>query len=241
MNINTRVISQPENENTFASIDEAINQHSQGVVLNVQISRDGTPILFKEGTVDRVTDAAGFTCYYSDIELSELLAFGESIHTLEEGLSYLHAQKEKLPENFVIHLDIRAAKVATPVISILRALVANGAWSPQQFLISSLDQPCLKQFEKNLPAFPRAVELIGVPSDYGVCAGVCRAQSVIVGLDFISPALIADIKMRKANVLVSGIKTPEMIGRLIDMGVSGVLTSSINKMVDHQLTRAASA
>jgi glycerophosphoryl diester phosphodiesterase len=90
-----RGASQDCPENTFAAFDEALRQGADGIELDVQLSRDGVPVVFHDRTLSR---AGGRGRRVADLDLPELLELeagrshgerfrGERIPTLEATLA----------------------------------------------------------------------------------------------------------------------------------------------------------
>ncbi|OZU88298.1 glycerophosphodiester phosphodiesterase [Virgibacillus indicus] len=76
-------------ENTIASYQAALNLNFTHVELDVQLSKDGIPVLMHDSTIDRTTNGQGMVKEYT---LEELRSFqvgeGEKIPTLEEALLF---------------------------------------------------------------------------------------------------------------------------------------------------------
>ncbi len=75
-------------ENTIASFQGAINMHADGVEFDVQLSKDGKPIVIHDELLDRTTNGSGLV---KDYTLSE-------IRKLDAGKYYSHLfQSQKIP------------------------------------------------------------------------------------------------------------------------------------------------
>ena len=59
-------------ENTMEAFLLAIEQGADGIELDVQLSRDGIPVVIHDETIDRVTDRTGYVKDYTLQELKEL-------------------------------------------------------------------------------------------------------------------------------------------------------------------------
>ena len=59
-------------ENTLEAFLLAIEQGADGIELDVQLSRDGIPVVIHDETIDRVTDRTGYVKDYTLQELKEL-------------------------------------------------------------------------------------------------------------------------------------------------------------------------
>lgn len=83
-------------ENTLAAFDEAVRLGADAVECDIQLSRDGIPVVLHDHTVDRTTDGRGPVAGLSLAELKRLDAGswfatrfrGERIPTLDETLDF---------------------------------------------------------------------------------------------------------------------------------------------------------
>ena len=86
-------------ENTLEAFALAITQGADGIELDVQLTKDGIPVVIHDETIDRVTEKTGFVKEYTLNELKELTVLGNKfpeyssskIPTLEEVLDAVKA------------------------------------------------------------------------------------------------------------------------------------------------------
>lgn len=77
-------------ENTLVSFQAALDRGYTHLELDVQLSKDGVPVVIHDTTVDRTTDGVGKVKDLTMIELKSLrIAGNEQIPTLEEALALL--------------------------------------------------------------------------------------------------------------------------------------------------------
>ena len=78
-------------ENTLLSFYTGIFMKANGIETDVQLTKDGVPVLFHDDTVDRVTDGSGKLCDFTLSELKSLWVmkngFKDRIITFEEFLT----------------------------------------------------------------------------------------------------------------------------------------------------------
>ena len=63
-------------ENTLEAFALAITQGADGIELDVQLTKDGIPVVIHDETIDRVTEKTGFVKDYTLKELKELTVLG---------------------------------------------------------------------------------------------------------------------------------------------------------------------
>ena len=99
-------------ENTMDAFKLAVKQGAEGIEVDIQLSKDGIPVVIHDETIDRVTNGHG---YVKDYTLEELKNFTimkgkyqeyehSKIPTLEEVLVY--AKKENLTVNIELKTGI---------------------------------------------------------------------------------------------------------------------------------------
>ncbi|WP_227872518.1 glycerophosphodiester phosphodiesterase [Jeotgalibaca ciconiae] len=84
-------------ENTLISFREALEVGSDGIELDVHLSKDNFPVVIHDETIDRTTNGSGLVCDFTVEELQQFDAGGwfhnrfkgEKIPTLEEVLVFL--------------------------------------------------------------------------------------------------------------------------------------------------------
>ena len=107
-------------ENTLEAFALAITQGADGIELDVQLTKDGIPVVIHDETIDRVTEKKGWVKDYTLKKLKELedrdeALQGERQRQLEKWLTVL---KNKFPE-------YSAAKIPT-LEEVLDAVKASG-------------------------------------------------------------------------------------------------------------------
>ncbi|MFC7371141.1 glycerophosphodiester phosphodiesterase [Fictibacillus iocasae] len=86
-------------ENTMSAFKKALEWGAEGIEMDVQLSKDGTPVIIHDEVLKRTTGAKGSVCDYRANELRKLDAgswfhpdyAGETIPLLEEFLSWCAA------------------------------------------------------------------------------------------------------------------------------------------------------
>lgn len=133
-------------ENTLAAFQLAIDQHCDGVELDVHLTKDDHLVVCHDKTVDRTTDGSGAI---RELTLAEIKALdagswydeafaGERIPTLNEVLDIL-------PDNYVVNIEVKEfyeGAILEPLLEIVRARE-----SYERIVLSSFDHKCMKQFK----------------------------------------------------------------------------------------------
>jgi glycerophosphoryl diester phosphodiesterase len=86
-------------ENTLSFLVEACRLGYSHVEIDIQMSKDGVPLLMRDQTINRMTDGKGRIRDYTLDELKQFKVKGtETIPTLEEALSFLKGRASVLIE-----------------------------------------------------------------------------------------------------------------------------------------------
>jgi glycerophosphoryl diester phosphodiesterase len=97
LNIAHRGYSGKFDENTMIAFRKAVEYKADGIETDVQLSKDGIPVIIHDETLDRTTDGAG---YVKDYTLAELKKFrtenSEEIPTLKELLEFVAKSNVKI-------------------------------------------------------------------------------------------------------------------------------------------------
>jgi glycerophosphoryl diester phosphodiesterase len=145
-------------ENSLGAFLSSIEAGAVGIELDVQLSRDGVPMVFHDRDLLRMTGETGLLTSLAATELKtrrlltpEGRPSRELIPTLEEVLEL--ADRRTNADSFVVNIELKDPRSVPSVVEILAKRLTNG-WSPQGFLISSFDMDALREFKALLPALP---------------------------------------------------------------------------------------
>ena len=105
-------------ENTLEAFQLAIKQGADGIELDVQLSKDGVPVVIHDETVDRVTGQTGFVKDFTLQELKDMVVLGERftaypdarIPTLREVLDAVR------PSGIEVNIELKTGIIWYPEI-----------------------------------------------------------------------------------------------------------------------------
>ena len=158
-------------ENTLAGLRLAARLGFCGVEFDVMLSKDGTPVLIHDETLERTTDGVGRVAQSSLLELRRLDAGGrfhrayanEPIPTLEEALACCHDL------GLCANIEIKpAAGFAAETGAAVGSMVAGRAAQDSGLttLLSSFSEEALAAAREYSPASPRALLVDAIPPDW---------------------------------------------------------------------------
>ena len=196
-------------ENSLSAFQAAIDCGAGGIELDVRLSKDGVPVIFHDNTLDRLTGTAGELSAFNLADLKKLRLLNlsgrpsrQSIPTLEEVLDLVDRCRQASP--FVVNIELKDLNSATPVATMMRLRLA-AAGKSEDFLVSSFEIDCLREFKALAPEVP-----IGALFE---CSSSELAQRV---------KEIDDLKPSTINVPFSSL-TPETLGLIDSVGARAVV------------------
>lgn len=156
-------------ENTLLAFAEAVALGVSGIELDIQLSRDGVPVVIHDPKLARTTNGNGLV---DELDLSELRTLdagaGERVPTLREVLDLVGDS---------VHLDI---EIKAPIAG--NAVLAElGEFPHARWVISSFDWHVLRelrQVDETIELWPLAVEC-----DESLLAVASELHSAVVALD----------------------------------------------------------
>lgn len=208
-------------ENTFSAFAAAVADGADGLELDIQLSRDGTPVVMHDESVDRTTDGAGLV---RELRLQELQALdagawfspafaGEKVPTLEQVLVNFAGR-------LFLNLEVKQRQAGLVVLEMLRDCPRP------EVLISSFDWSLLALLRRADPRIPLAVLLETRHWHRALCvARQIRAVSLHPRVDLLSRPLLASCRHRGVPVIPWTVDEPRIAQRLFRAGVAGVFSN----------------
>lgn len=100
-------------ENTLAAFRRALALGVDGIELDVQVSRDGVPVVFHDATLVRLTGRRGRIAQFTARELRPMRAGGEPIPTLAAVLALTRSR-------VIVQVEIKRGVPVAPVVQSVR-------------------------------------------------------------------------------------------------------------------------
>lgn len=105
-------------ENTLLSFYTGIFMGANGIETDVQISKDGAPVLFHDDTLDRVTDKKGKLCDYT---LEELKSFWVKKNDFRDRIITLEEFFERFKDfDLTFAIELKGDKTAIPTANLIK-------------------------------------------------------------------------------------------------------------------------
>jgi len=211
-------------ENTLTAISASLDLGVKAIEIDVWLV-DGELVVFHDRRLGRFFDRDDLL-EQTPLELLKAPDMQRqlAIPTLEEIIDLVSGRA-------VINIEIKGPECAEAICNLIQSRVASGRNHYNQFILSSFDQPQIKQCLQILPQVRRGLLICGVPMDLAQQAENLRCYFLGFSLEFIAKTLIEDCHLRGINAWVYTANHPEDIQWLSDLGVDALFTDYPERML----------
>ena len=221
-------------ENTLEAFALAITQGADGIELDVQLTKDGIPVVIHDETIDRVTEKTGWVKDYTLNELKELTVLGNKfpeyssskIPTLEEVLDAVKTS------GIQVNIELKTGIYWYPEIEQKVADLVKASGMEDKVIYSSFNHYSIQQIKKIVPDAETAYlysDVILNVEDYAKNTGVDGLHPAVYHVkmaDFLNEYLDSGL-----NVRVWTVNEKEDMEWLIRAGVTAIITNYPDKAV----------
>ena len=215
-------------ENTLMSIREAADVEARAVQFDVRLSADGVPVLLRDETLDRTTNATGSVWEKTLPELKQLDAgswflpqfAGEPIPTLQEALALCAALELRvLPE-----LRPQPGYERETTTAVLDVIHQFWAFEQSLPLIGSTDPACLAAAAELQPDWPRKLifENPTLPANWRDMIELSQATTLQGSAN--NPTALLELVARGKPVYASPVNDVKRARSLFAIGIFGIVT-----------------
>ncbi len=214
-------------ENTLEAFDIAVKQKSDGVELDVQLSKDGELVVIHDETIDRVSDGRG---YVKDYTLNELKKFNvaklfpqygfSTIPTLEEVYSLLK------PTELNINVELKTGSIFYEGIEGKLIDLAQKMNMEDRIIYSSFNHYSLlnlRKLNKNVEIGLLVSDLYVDVIDYAINLGADALHPI--GHMLKLPGFIEESKAKNMKLHVWTVDNEEQIKLLNQYGIDAIITN----------------
>ena len=224
-------------ENTMAAFKKAVEAGATWIETDVDVLKDGTPILIHDSSLDRTTNRSGS---YYDLTVSDLDDIdagswfspefaGERIPTLAQLVAFMN--ETGLNANIEIKSSEAGAQMSLQLVdAILKELEALDG---PQVIISSFNHVLLKIFKDKAPQYSVGALFVAenLWDDW-------KSILELVGADYIHPddstltrAQVQAFREAGYGVNVWTVNSPARANELFNWGVTGIFTDVAHQML----------
>ena len=205
-------------ENTLLSMRKALELRVHGFEFDVQLSKDGEPVIIHDETLERTTNGTGNVCDYCVKELQEFDAGkGEKIPSLRNVF-------DMVDKRCRLFIELKAEHSTLPVVELLTHYVKHEGWSYEQFYLCSFDHFQIDAARKANSDIRTCALMVCVPISLAAMADDAGAGSLNPCIHHISQALVDDAHRRKLKVFTWTVNTPADVAKAKALGVDGIIS-----------------
>lgn len=205
-------------ENTLASVRKALELGVHGFEFDIQLSKDGEPMVIHDDTLDRTTNGKGFVHDFTAAELQMLDAgSGEKVPTLRNIFDLVDKRCR-------LFIELKAEHCAQPVAAIIKHYVTQMGWSYEQIFVCSFDHMQIAGMRMQNPELRTCASLVGIPVSLAALAQEAGAWAIAPCIEHMNEALVEDAHKRRLKVCVWTANTLAQIARAKELGVDGIMS-----------------
>ncbi len=203
-------------ENTLASVRKALELNVAGFEFDIQLSKDGEPMVIHDDTLERTTSGKGLVADYTYAELQKLDAGnGERIPHLNDVFALVNGACE-----LVIELK---AEACVQVEKCIRAWVEKG-WNYKQIWVISFNHFQLLEMKKLNSNIQTGVLFECIPVSLAALAEDAGAKAICPYVGCMNKALADDARARGLKIFTWTANKPRDIAHAKALGVDGIMS-----------------
>ncbi|GKU25798.1 glycerophosphodiester phosphodiesterase [Clostridium folliculivorans] len=222
LNIAHRGFSGEYPENTMLAFKKASETHCNGIETDVQLTKDGIPVLIHDETLDRTSNGTGLVKDYTYSELLKLdFGNGQKIPALEDFIAF---SKEK---NLFINLELKNSIIEYESLeSITLNLLDKYSYPKDKVILSSFNHYSMvniKTLDKSYKTGLLYDCWIYEPGNY---CRLCGADAMHPQfLSVLNKKLVDDIKIKDFQINTYTVNDAEYMKKLLNLGIDGIITN----------------
>lgn len=204
-------------ENTLAAFRRALALGVDGIELDVQVTRDGVPVVFHDASLRRLTGVPGRLAARTWRDLKKLRVHGtEPIPRLADVLALVRGRA-------VVQVELKRGAKLAPVVRTIRRAKAEG-W----VILASFELTLVRQARRLAPDIPRMI----ISEDRGLkqlLADMTALGAVGLSLDHRSVrsrTVVGQIHRHGGTVWCWTVNAPAAMRRLAARGVDAIISDN---------------
>lgn len=216
-------------ENTLAAFRAAEAAGADGIELDIQLSRDGVPVVLHDPTLERTTNGRGAVgrCSWSTLQRLDAGRWFDPAFT-GEGVPRLTEVLLWVGDRLRLNLEIKEPAAGAAV------LAALDDFPRARILVSSFDHSLLERLRGDSPGLP-----LGFLHDSGNWrrtlrrAVDCGAESLHPRCDLVSRPMLTGAREKGLAVFTWTVDEPARLRTLLRLGVDGIFTNHPSALRHH--------
>lgn len=225
-----RGASETHPENTVAAFDQALAEGCDGIELDLQLSRDGKPMVYHDRTLDKI---GGGRRGVADMGATEIAALdaGGWLHPQYSGQRVptlgLVLDRYGLQTSLLLELKVRREdKLAGRHLALVDAMVAElRTRRPKAAMVLCFDLDTLEAVSALAPEYPTVLNLkVLGRMTRPLSRLMARVSALSLDVDTISHEVVAAAHGAAKPVFAWTCNTPDAVERALDAGADGLMS-----------------
>lgn len=206
-------------ENTLLSMRKALEFGADAIEFDVQMSRDGVPVIMHDETLPRTTNGTGHVTDHTLAELQTLDAGeGERIPSLVQLFEYVDKRCRLL-------IELKAQSATEPVAELIAHYVHSHGWTYAQCLVCSFDHGQIAAIRCLNPDILTCALIAGIPVSLAAIAEEAGAFAINPCIHHINRPLVDDAHQRGLKVFTWTANTSTDIAKAQSLQVDGIISN----------------
>lgn len=220
-------------ENTLPAFELACSAGADGIELDVQLSKDGVPVVIHDEQIDRVSNGSGYVCDYT---LEELKHFNVNKHFSEYGKVTIPTLAEVYDlvkdTDVIINLELKNSEIFYEGLEekVLHLAEENGLES--RLLYSSFNHYSMRKIRKLLPTARTALLYSEGFMDIGEYArrnGAYAVHPSLKNMNYPGVDIVRECHDRGVRVHVWTVDEDADVEKMRKMGVDAVIMNYVGR------------
>ena len=189
-----------------------------GFEFDIQMSRDGQPVVIHDDTLQRTTNGTGTV---ADFSLEELQTWdagqGEPVPSLRQVFDLVDKRCR-------LFIELKAESSTEAVIDLIAHYVKKQGWSYEQVYICSFDHGQIAAATCMNPELRSCALIAGIPVSLAAIASEAGAWAINPCIHHINQPLVDDAHKRGLKVVTWTANDPQHIAYAKKLGVDGIIS-----------------
>lgn len=218
-------------ENTLPAFELACSAGADGIELDVQLSKDGVPVVIHDERIDRVGNGSGYVCNYT---VEELKSFNVNKHFPEYGDVTIPTLAEvyDLAKNMdiVINLELKNSEIFYEGVEEKVLWLAEEKGVGERIIYSSFNHYSMNKIRKLLPTAKTALLYSEGFMDIGEYArrnGAYAVHPSLRNMEYPGIDIVRECHEKGVKVHVWTVDEEGDMERMRKMGVDAVITNYV--------------
>lgn len=213
-------------QNSIKAAQTAIEMGAQGIEFDVQLSKDGIPVIIHDFFLNKLTvDGKGYVKDYTLEELRQLTLLPKNGYS-HEKIPTLHEFMEVLSDDMLINVELKSLLSDNQGIEDVTVEVLRKFPNKKNILISSFDHELLSRFHKKYPEYmigaltgTNIINMGKYFSDIPI-----KLESVNLALELVEENLVKELHDAGYKVYVYTVNDKETALKFMEMGIDGIFS-----------------